>query len=69
MLYTMYHSKKIEPPPPALEEGLKDYKSIIYINICSRKCIENFYKLVRPGGIFIIDHRTVTDIFQSISIP
>ncbi|XP_023340081.1 glycine N-methyltransferase [Eurytemora carolleeae] len=34
-----------------------------------RKCIENFYKLVRPGGIFIIDHRNYDYILTHGTAP
>jgi len=34
-----------------------------------RKSIENFYKLVKPGGIFIIDHRNYDYILENGSAP
>jgi len=34
-----------------------------------RKCIENFYKLVRPGGLFIIDHRNYDSILAHGQAP
>jgi len=34
-----------------------------------RKCIENFYKLVKPGGLFIIDHRNYDSILADGQAP
>ena len=33
-----------------------------------KKCMENFVKLIKPGGIFIIDHRFVVTIFVPLEI-
>ena len=33
-----------------------------------KKCMENFVKLIKPGGIFIIDHRFVVTIFVPLDI-
>ena len=33
-----------------------------------KKCMANFVKLIKPGGIFIIDHRSVvTILWQSLT--
>eukprot|EP00088_Acartia_fossae_P039514 TRINITY_DN4113_c0_g1_i1.p1 TRINITY_DN4113_c0_g1~~TRINITY_DN4113_c0_g1_i1.p1 ORF type:complete len:292 (+),score=94.10 TRINITY_DN4113_c0_g1_i1:68-943(+) len=34
-----------------------------------RKCIENFSKLVKPGGIFVIDHRNYDYILENGHAP
>lgn len=34
-----------------------------------RKAIENFYSLIRPGGILVIDHRNYDDILEEGNAP
>ena len=34
-----------------------------------RRALSNFVELVRPGGIFVIDHRNYDEIIRSGAVP